>query len=351
MKSEKTRSVMPVLTGMLLCILCAAMIFPSLASAMQTRIVVLPFYSEKGRDAEDSSDATHYRRMIGYIQNRLVQDGFEVIDPFAKDLSMKEYNRIMETARQDSALACLQVCRKYSVDAAYIVWLKVNLIQTPDGYYKADANVDGSGYDSGSRSLGVNLSFDFIETRRNADDAIRDVEKEVGDLVGRKLTAWNKKRQKDAVVSDAGSESEAGGRLAESIKRQENHINIILDGATEYETNEAFGKILNSTRGIKEAKLYSSNIQPNNPKACHTEWAVDIEGTEPFRLQANIMKTVDSILEADGEITINGVPYRYSEQELELLQGLRTGSTTTREIQFLIDRDRARDKEFRGRFD
>ena len=351
MKLSRKESYRSALVVVFLCILGAMLVFPAAAAAMQTRIVVLPFYSEEGRDVSDSDSATHYRRMIGYIQNRLVQGGFEVIDPFAKDMAMKEYNRLMETARQDSALACRQVCRKYSVDAAYIVWLKIDLFRTPDGYYKADANVDGTGYDSGSRSLGVNMAFDFIETRRNADDAIRDVEKEVGDLVGRKLTAWNESRKKDTVVGSSESGEDAKGRLAEGIKRQENHINIILDGATEYELNEAFGKVLNSTRGIEEAKLYSSNIQPNNPKACHTEWAVDIEDTEPFRLQANIMKTVDDILEAGGKITINGVPYRYSEEAVELLQGLRTGSTTTREIQFVIDRDRARDREYKGEFE
>ena len=119
-------------------------------AALRTRIVVLPFYVEEGRDAAASNSAMHYRRMMGFIQNRLVASGFEVIDPFAKDQLDKEYNRVMESAKEDSALACQEMCKKYGVDAAYIVWLRVKLDHTPDDYYKASAQVDGSGYDSGA---------------------------------------------------------------------------------------------------------------------------------------------------------------------------------------------------------
>jgi hypothetical protein len=324
------------------------MILPRpVAAELKTRIVVLPFYVEEGRDAAAGQSALHYRRMMGFIQNRLVQNGFEVIDAFAKDQADKEYNRVMETAREDSALACQEMCRKYGVDAAYIVWLKVNLTHTPDDYYKAAALADGSGYDSGGRSLGANLYETFKVTRRDADEAIGEVEKEVGDLIGRKLTEWNAGRRSDAVVEvSPAAGTDAQGRLAEGIQRQENDINIRLDGATEHALIEVFGKVLNSVRGVTQAKLYSSNLVPDNPQACHSEWEVEIADTEPFRLQSNIMKMVNDIIDAGGTVTINGVPYRYNENEVMLLKGLRTGSVSTREIQFVIDRDRARDKDF-----
>lgn len=315
-------------------------------AALRTRIVVLPFYVEEGKDAAASDSAMHYRRMMGFIQNRLVESGFEVIDPFAKDQADKEYNRVMETAREDSALACQEMCRKYGVDAAYIVWLRVNLTHTPDDYYKAAAQVDGSGYDSGGRSLGVNLYETFKVTRRDSDEAIGHVEKEIGEKVGKILTQWNENRKKDDVVSSSSASPDAAGILSERISEQQQYINIRLDGATEYELIEVFGKVINSVRGVTQAKMYSSNIVPDNPQACHSEWEVEIKDTEPFRLQSNIMKMVNDIVDADGSITLKGVPYRYTKDEVQLLKGLRTGSVSTREIQFVIDRDRARHKEF-----
>ena len=335
----------------LLFLICAMFVggialFPNAAhAALRTRIVVLPFYVEEGRDAADSYSAMHYRRMMGFIQNQLVQSGLEVIDPFAKDQADKEYNRVLETAREDSALACQEMCRKYGVDAAYIVWLRVKLHRTPDDYYKASAQLDGAGYDSGGRSLGANLFETFKVTRRDADEAIGQVEKEIGDKVGTILTQWNENRRRDEVVVGS-SVSDGSGMLTQKIADQEKYINIRLDGATDYEVVEVFGKMLNSVRGVKEAKMYSSNIVPDNPQACHSQWEVELADTEPFRLQTNIMKMVDDIVDSDGSITLKGVPYRYSKDEVRLLMGLRTGSTSSREIQFVVDRDRARHKEF-----
>ena len=111
--------------------LAAAMLFGNVfgATAMaQTRIVVLPFYVEEGADSKEGGKSTlHYRRMMRFINNQLTRHGFEVINPFAKDASEKEYNRVMERAREDSTLACLEMCKKYSVDVSYVVWLKVKV--------------------------------------------------------------------------------------------------------------------------------------------------------------------------------------------------------------------------------
>ncbi|MBC8466437.1 MAG: hypothetical protein H8D55_01245 [Deltaproteobacteria bacterium] len=329
-------------------------------SAMaQTRIVVIPLYTEEGREAKDGGKSTlHYRRAMGFIENQLVRHGFEVINPFAKDASEAEYNRVMERAREDSVLASREMCKKYAVDVAYIVWLSVRVKRTSDGYCKAKARLDGQGYDSAGRSLGANVSKTFKVTRRDCDDAVAEVEKEVGDVVGRKLTAWRGSRAKGSVVtSGSGVSQKPGGTQTEGgvLKRRadplENLINVRLDGATEYEIAEVFGKVINTVTGVTEAKRYSSSLIPDNPQACFVIWRVRIEDTEPFRLQANVMKMIDDILDAGGEITLKGVPYRYTAAEIDLLKGLRPGDSTTREIQFVLDRERARDREFSGRHD
>ena len=172
----------------------------------RTRIVVIPLYTEEGRDANDGGSQTlHYRRTMGFIENQLVRHGFEVINPFARDASEAEFNRMMETSREDSVLACKNMCKKYAVDAAYIVWLNVKRKRTPDGYCKAKALLDGQGYDSAGRSLGANVSKSFKVTRRDCDDAVAEAEKEIGDLVGRKLTAWSGESRDAAVATDGGS--------------------------------------------------------------------------------------------------------------------------------------------------
>jgi len=326
------------------------------AKAMaQTRIVVVPFYTEEGRDAKDYGYVTkHYRRMMRFINNQLVRHGFEVLNPFARETSEEEYNRVMQRAREDSPLAAKEVCKKYATEIAYIVWLTVKTQKTADGYCKAKASVDGEGYDSAGRDLGAGVYKSFIVTRRDCDNAIGEAEKEIGDLVGRKLTAYSGKRKSAEVVSGTaatGGKSQEGGVLARRAKELENLIEVRLDGATEYTLSEIFGKVINTVRGVTEAKRFASSIIPNNPQASYVVWRVRIEDTDTFRLQSNVMKMMHDILDAGGEVYLKGVPYRYTAAEVDLLKGIRPGDTTSRKVQFIIDRELARDKEFQERHD
>ena len=340
----------------IVCLLAISMIlgaFASAAMASQQRIVVLPFYVEEGRDANAGGNATlHFRRMMRFINNQLVRHDFEVINPFAKDASEREFNRIMERAREDSAMASLEVCKRYGVDAAYIVWLRVKIRQTNDGFCKAKARLDGEGYDSAGHDLGIGVSKSWIETARDCDDAIAECEKEVGDVVGRKLTAWSGgSGGGGGAVVGGSSGSGSGGALARNLKKYESILEVRLDGATEYEAAEVMGKVINTATGVLEAKRFGSNTVPNNPKACWSTWRVTYEGTDPFRLQSNIMTMINQVLDAGGSLTLKGVPYRYSAAEVNLLMGIRTGSATSRMVQFVFDRERMRDREFSGRHD
>ncbi len=341
-----------------------------LAASGPTRIVVLPFYNEEGVDTKDGGEATlHYRRMMRFINNQLVRHDFEVINPFASDASMREYNRVQERAREDSSLAGLEMCKKYGTDAAYIVWLKVKPRKTADGYCKASARLDGEGYDSAGHDLGVGVSKTFKVTRRECDDAIAEVEKEVGDLVGRKLTAWSgggrtvlpsntapvaaapAMTQAAAVTVTPHPATSTGGALARNIKKHESLITVRLDGATDYEVVEAFGKVVNTVTGVIAAKRYSSRIVPDNPQASYVNWRLTIEGTDPFRLQSNIQKMLHDISDSGGTVQIKGVPYRYTAAEIDLLKGIRPGDATSRELQFVMDRELVRDSEMAGRHD
>lgn len=347
---EKLRAKNLILAMMLS--LAAIFVLTATASAkLRNRIVVLPFYVEQGNEADTGSSqiGLHYRRMSGFIENQLVAHDFEVIDPFAKDASEKELNKVMQKAKQDSSLVATNMCQRYAVDAAYIVWLKVKTQKTSDGYYKASAMLDGKGYDSGGRSLGANVFKTFKVSKRDREEAIAIVEKEVGDVVGRALTNWSDRQTTHNVVNS--SSGQAGeGVLAKNISKQGKYLNLRLDQANQYELVEAFGKMVNTVRGVAHTRRYNQRIVPDNPQACVTEWEVEIDTneTDPFRLQANIMKMSNDILDAGGNIRINEVPYRYTPSEMKMMMGLRPGEATSRSIQFVIDRERARDREFSG---
>lgn len=326
------------------------MLLAGQALAAPVRIVVLPFYAEEGVDASrGGSVEEHYRRTMRFINNHLDRDGFEVINPFAKENVEREFDRVMERAREDSVLASRELCEKYGVDAAYIVWMKVKLERTADGYNKATVILDGEGYDAGGRDLGAGLSEVYKVTRRDRDEAIVEVEKWVGDLVGRKLTTWRADRGGDiAVVETKENSVTQGASLQQNIRKHENTLEIRLDGATQYEEAEVFGKVLNTVTGVVEATRTGSRMVPNNPQGSYSAWVVRIEETEPFRLQANIMTMIKDVVAANGDLTLKGVPYRYTADEVAMLRGLRTGKTNTRSIQFVVDRNVTMSKERAG---
>jgi hypothetical protein len=346
-------------------LLAAMLFFVNLSGAGATtdpiRIVVLPFYSEEGRDVKEGGDATlHYRRMMRFINNQLVRHDFEVINPFAHDSSEREYNRVMERAREDSSLAVQEMCKKYGTDAAYMAWLKVKVKKTDDGYCKASARLEGEGYDSAAHDLGVGVSKTFNVTKRDCDDAIMEAEKEVGDLVGRKLTAWSGQQTSGVVVGSSAATAAAmpdthtqtnGGALATNVRKTAKYVSVRLDGATDYEIVEVFGKVLKTANGVEYAKNYSQRIVPDNPQASFVTWRATISDIDPFVLQANIIKMLNDILDNGGETVLKGVPYRYTAAEIDLLKGIRPGDATSREIQFVVDRELARDREMAGRHD
>lgn len=318
-------------------------------AAIQPRIVVLPFYTEEGQDPNNGGQSTqHYRRITRFINNQLKRHGFDVMNASAVVANEKEYNRMEERAREDSPLAAMEMCKKFGVDAVYIIWLNIKRTRTTDNLCKARARLEGEGYDSGGRDLGVALFNTFHMTKKDCDDAVAGVEVEVGDMVGRKLTAW-------AGNYSAGFARRhthgGGGQLMQGVKKLKNQIEIRLDGGTEPAVVEIFSKVINTVNGVSEARCMGGNLVPDNPQASFQRWIVTIENTDPIRLQANVKRMIDRILDSGGSLTLKGVTYRYTPAETNLLMGFRAGSTSSRRIQFKFDRGLMRERELSGRHD
>ena len=241
-------------------------------------------------------------------------------------------------------LAAGELTRRFTVDVVYLIWLDVETEVTDDGYCRARAQIEGEGYDSAARDIGAGLDRIFRMTRRDCDDAIIEVEKLGGDEVGRILTA--SRQHVHAQGSDSG-----GGVVAGTSDALADLINVRLVEATRYELVEAFGKVINTARGVVEATPYGMVIQRENPQASYANWRVRIESTELFPFQSNVMTMLGRIHESGGQIVVNGVPYRYTPAEVDLLKAIRPGSSSSRSIVFVVDRDRARDIEFSSGYD
>lgn len=142
------------------------------------------------------------------------------------------------------------------------------------------------------------------------------------------------------------SQPTGGGVLKQNIRKNAQYVTVRLNGANQYELVEVFGKVLKSASGVEYAKNYGQRIVSDNPQASYVTWRATISDTDAFILQANIMKMLSDVDKSGGEIVLKGVPYRYTPAELQMLKGIRPGDASSRDIQFVLDRERVRDLEF-----
>ena len=363
-----TRFIYPLLTGLFVMIqLLASTSYAGVNTAATDpiHIVVLPFITESGTDARAIDDTAprhgnargHYRRILRYINKQLVRHGFEVINPFAQEYNEDEYRRMMERAREDSALAALNVTKKYGVDVAYLVWLSLrDPVTTADGFCKIQARLEGEGYDSAARDLGAGVEDRVVISSKYCEDALIDAEIEVADRVARTLTAWSGRQQVAAEGStvvgqpavnallDCEGDTQ-GGAIQREANRLDDFVSVRLDSITEDTQAEIFGKVLNTVRGVYHAKVYRVNLQPHNPQGSWTLWRARIACTDTFRLASNVKDMLRKIVQAGGRLHLNEVEYRYTAAEVDLIKGIRLNNVTSREIQFVLDRKVAMDKE------
>lgn len=290
-------------------------------AATPHRVAVLPFYIEQGNKISDSLSELDYRRVGRFINNHLVKNGFDVVNISAADLNQKDYDTLAQRFKSDSQSVIANVNRRYNTDAVYVIWLDSEF-ERQDGLCKALLRVDGEAYTSDSSSLGIGINKSFSATKKYCREALNLVEKSVANYVGETINAKSLLKQR--------------------LDNQQHLITIRLDGITDYESIEVIGKVLNTVRGVLHAKRLGGNLNPDNPQASYETWRLshDDKATEPFRIQANIMKMVKEVIASNGKLTLKGVPYRYNASEISLLKGVRPGRSTSKEIQFIFNIDR-----------
>ena len=330
----------------------------NVALAVKTSIVVVPHYVEEGLESKDSVDKDHFRRLIRVINNRLVKSGFEVINAAATEAIVHDQEKDFEISKTDSRMNGESICHKYGTDLAYLLWVKIKTEKTTDGYYKVRAFLEGECYDSAGRDVGASISKVLKLTKKDRAEAIWKVEEDVAYKLARILTAWNKRNHSSNYQSNRNNNSVINSNTTDTSNALQKRVNVLknsyrvhLRGATQNTVTEVFGKVLNTATGVISVVQQSSKLIPDSPQLCLSIWSVDVENTDTFRLQSNINKMINDIIASDGELILKGVPYRYSGYEVELLNGIRPASTTSRSIEFVIDTESARDKDYTKGFD
>ena len=337
----------PVRLGCFVVSVCALLFQTAWAQGGPTRIVVLPFYAEAGTWVTDRGvEGSHIRRISRLINNHLRRHGLEAMSPSAIELTEQDYSVILERPGADSPLAARNLPARYSVDVVYLVWLDVTTDPLDGDYCEAEAFVEGEGYDSAGRAIGAGVARTFTATARGrCTAAIREVEKHAGKAIGRLLTTGAGPDDPQQVAC-GGAAAGGGSVVTNRVRALENLLNVRLEGATNNQVFEVFGKVINIVRGVTEAKLYRHSLRRGHPQASFAIWRVCLDGTEPFRLMANVMRMFKAIHDAGGKIVINGVNFDFEPWEIDLLRGIHPVEAGPGSVLFVIDYDRQQDFDF-----
>ncbi len=124
-----------------------------------------------------------------------------------------------------------------------------------------------------------------------------------------------------------------------------NLIDVRLEGANDSNLTEIFGKVVSSAPTVVSAKRYATNIVADNPQACWLIWRAEIGEGDAFQLQSDMIDMFGEIYRVGGNLELYGVPYRYSQAEVDFVKGIRVVDATSRSLRFMVDHELARDKE------
>lgn len=310
----------------------------------QTKIVILPMYTEAGVRMDNSNYAlSHYRQINHFITERLIHNGFEVVSPYAIDAISEQYNHTMMRAQKDATLTVLEMTRTYSSDIAYLLWLDVSKFTTADGMCKVVAALKSDGYNRAAKNLRIGLSRTLSYTRSSCHEASMKAEEEVAELILRKMTTV---RGSSGYKGRRHTQPEQqaliprGGILQEKAAALEHTINIKLMQVTEPDVIFIFDKLLQNLPGVTDTKNYQLSIRPENPQASYSSWRVRSTSADTFQIKENLLLHLNKMLDSGAVITDHGISYKYPSAYSESLKAIREHSATSREIVFVIDRKR-----------
>lgn len=132
-----------------------------------------------------------------------------------------------------------------------------------------------------------------------------------------------------------------GGILHREISARCDLINVRLAGVTEYPLTEIFHDVLKRAPGVVEAKRYRFHLDPSRPADCIVEWAVWIRDTDPFQLQIHINEMVHGPTRQESTVAERGAAWRSGSGGLEQMKDIRPCRASSREIGFVLDRQRS----------
>ncbi len=128
-------------------------------------------------------------------------------------------------------------------------------------------------------------------------------------------------------------------------------IEITLTEVDSSTTAEVFGRIVRAADGVIEVKRYGQHVSPGNPQDSYTTYVATTMYKDPSRLDYSILENIRTLLSCGGYAMIRNNLFEFSPSAVESLMGVRLIDAGARQLEYKVDRELKRDREFAGEMD
>ena len=136
--------------------------------------------------------------------------------------------------------------------------------------------------------------------------------------------------------------ADAGGFDAwQDCVHGQNDLNIVhltLTGVADYAVTEMFNDILTQTPGVVDAARIRLHLDPDRPKSCFVTWRIQVADIGVFELESRIYRIMRDISDESPDAPVIAYTFMPSDRDFESLGHIRPFQSTSREIQFVMDR-------------
>ncbi len=261
------------------------------------------------------------RAVVGEINNQLVRYGFVAVNTGATGLP------------EPSVAAGGNLCEQYGVDGIILLDIaKGSSPATPAASCSVALRLSTEGYNATGRDLGISMTRTLTVNRSSCDQAAitagHEVGYEAGVIIASTLSGQGYGRI-GCQVTDGGT-AWRSGIDERSITWNESSVTVRLDNVRDPMTADSFSKILNSAIGVVSVKRYGSI--PGS-----VFWQLTLNATDSFRLQAELLSMLRTVMDSRGLVIVNDISYWYSSEEIRMLAPIRVAAIGSVEIHFIVD--------------
>lgn len=323
---EKMAHIIQKLTGAVILIALYFFFLGTFAAHAQEpvkKVAVLPVFLNSSGEIDTDQGIKKGSNFIDPINKILDQSGYYPVNLFDGRMATGAIQDLMNESHNYTQDVAAKLTKAHGLDGLIYVNIENTLTQTDEGIYNSFVSTYVEGFDTTGRYLGFSDEKELIIKNENRDIAGQTAETEMAVRIGKYLVRELNERN--------------SGLFHHTMAKPV--VSVSLYRLNSYEMAELFGKIIESTRGVMDARVVRLDLFKDKPKKSYIEWQIEIGRSisDPYELKRAILDKIQEVLNAENGSLINLSPQKNgSNAEIRTLERIQSARTHGDTVVFII---------------